>query len=1201
MMQDLERKLQRQQELANEIARHREELRRLRNSGPNVGFHTKGRPSVVQTVEANNMPKGRASQSDIQTQRRRSDPGGKSVRRNSRISLNKNTNSFQRGTGNRWQQWRRVSKGFISGSSKPKVNTQTRVVSNAKLSIPSPKTRAPSSFIRQTIKQSPGGNRRNSTINSADTTRTFNQRQNHRTAVPFRNNPGFSMKANTAPRISQGIQRIHRNTMPYKANGNNNQLNTRNSASGLPFKGKSDVERGLQNNRNNNGDRMYNHRNNLFDKMKTFTNLNRNTDNSLNTQSSKQTSVINSVPIKTDQYLSRNSNSPSETNNNHSPNIFVRPHSFHNSKAKPSHVQHRTSIQRKNKIGLNNDRNVDNRQIDVDNKAIFLRYQGGTLQARDQHFVKVQSRTSHRQATPGSLTSGGDTNVGRLTPHNFRNGQTQLQISNDIPLASVENKFGAVSSKVDSINVKQNPNVHGSNQLMQIKHPDTPQLFHPVDTLSQDLNTLPAASSDNHAISVKTSHASAVPIYSPNADANTVQQSAVPRQSSAAQLPVVVQQPQVSQHGIHQPAAPVPIQKYQTSQNFAKSPPVVQTVGAYPLPNTQIFSRSSQNVAQTLPGVQTVMAVSPQNPQTLSGISHNLAQPKPAVQTVGNIPQTNPQIVSSSSQNIAQSLHVVETIGNIHTQPLPSSQNLAQSLPNVQTVEANRPPTLQSSHPSIAQPLPGVKTGGPSSAQNPQVLTKPLPAVQTLGNTPFLSNNLSPTPITAPVANIPSLNQFPNYSPMASYWQQMSSGLGANFGMMQPGMSLRGIWDGSSANVPPEFSALGITHGSQLSPYWQNMMFGDSIDPPDPPDPVSNATTPVNGVVEMEPVILTTTTFEPPATVKPPKKVIHTTTVATPKPTTPNIIHSIAMQLANLLGKKNGLKLGNVSPEKPEPIVKPITQSGSIPAKVQKPLKEEVGVTDETKVNVVSKAEELPVLFLSGKAPKVRDPSQTIIDIGAAAIINTKVDPVLAGVKVDSIKAQKLAKKELVPKEVKANINSWKKPPNQNVVQAVVNVQSQPLNPMDLFPKDLLAKAVIANLKKPEYKVKKAPKVLVQSPISSNKMINVMHNPVSFIDSLLVNETPAPPPTTTTKTTTTTTTKAPVIVVAAEPAAVIDQTIQENKPQQQDQTSIIKSALVDILSKIKHMWAGSNSSLVEALLPVTTTTTEVTFIVYYLL
>ena len=1197
MMQDLERKLQRQQELANEIARHREELRRLRNSGPNVGFHTKGRPSVVQTVEANNMPKGRASQSDIQTQRRRSDPGGKSVRRNSRISLNKNTNSFQRGTGNRWQQWRRVSKGFISGSSKPKVNTQTRVVSNAKLSIPSPKTRAPSSFIRQTIKQSPGGNRRNSTINSADTTRTFNQRQNHRTAVPFRNNPGFSMKANTAPRISQGIQRIHRNTMPYKANGNNNQLNTRNSASGLPFKGKSEVERGLQKNRNNNGDSMYNHRNNLFDKMKTFTNHNRNTDNSLNTQSSKQTSVINSVPIKTDQYLSRNSNSPSETNNNHSPNIFVRPHSFHNSKAKPSHVQHRTSIQRKNEIGLNNERYVDNRQIDVDNKAIFLRYQGGTLQARDQHFVKVQSGASHRQEAPESLTSGGDTNVGRLIPHDFRNGQTQL---NGIPQASVENKVGAVSSQVESINGKQTLNVHGSNQFVQMKHPAAPQIVQPVNSLSQDLNTLPAASSDYHGISVKTSHASAEPIYSSNADTNKVQQSAVPRQSSAAQLPVVVQQSQVSQHGIHQPAAPVPIQNYQTPQNFAKSPPVVQTVGAHPLPNAQTFSRYSQNVAQTLSGVQTFSAVSPQNPQTLSGISHNLAQPKPVVQTVGNIPQTNPQIASSSSQNIAQPLPVVQTIGNVHTQPLPNSQNLVQPLPNVQTVGSYSSKTLHSSHQSIAQPLPGVQTVGPSSAPNPQVLTKPLPAVQSLGNTPFLSNNLRPTPMAAPVANIPSLNQFPNYSPMASYWQQMPSGLSANFGMMQPGMSLRGIWDGSSANVPPEFSALGITHGSQLSPYWQNMMFGDSIDPPDPPDPVSNATTPVNGVVEMEPVILTTTTFEPPATVKPTKKVIETTTAATLKPTTPNIIHSIALQLANLLGKRTGLKLGNVSPEKPKPIVKPIIKSDSIPVKVQKPLKEEFGVTGKTKVNVLSKGEELPVLFLSGKAPKVRDPTQTIIDIGSAAIINTKVDPVLAGVKVDSIKAQKLAKKELVPKKVKANVNSWKKTPNQNVVQAVVNVQSQPLNPMDLFPKDLLAKAVIANLKKPEYKVKKAHKVLVQSPISSNKMADVMHNPVSFIDSLLVNETPVPPPTTTTAPTTTTT-KAPVIVVAAEPKAVIGQTIPENKPKEQDQTSIIKSALVDILSKIKHMWAGSNSTLVEALLPVTTTTTTEVTILYCVL
>ena len=1172
MIQDLERKLQRQQELANEIARHREELRRLRNSGPNVGFNAKGRPSVVQTVGANSMPKGRASQS----------------------SLNKNTNSFQRGTGNRWQQWRRVSKGFISGSSKPKVNTQTRVVSNAKLSIPSTKTRVPSSFIRQTNKQSPGGNRQNSTINSADTTRTFNQRQNHRTAVPFRNTPGFAVKANTASRISQGVQTIHRNTIPYKADGNNNQLNTRNSASGLSFKGKSGFERGLQNNRNNNGDNMNNHRNKLFDKMKTFTNHNRNTDNSLNTKSAKQTSVISSVPIKPEQYLSRMSNSPSEINNNHSPNIFVRPKSFHNSKAKPSHVQHRTSIQRKNEISMNNQRNVNNGQRDADNKAIFLRYQDGTLQARDQHFVKVQSRNSHRQEAPGRLTSGGDTNVGRLIPHNFRNGQTQL------PQASVENKFGAVSSQVGSINGKQTLNVHGSNQLMQIKNPDTPQLFQPVDTLSKDVNTLPAASSDYHAISVKTSHASAEPIYSPNADTNKIQQSAVPRQSSAVQIPVVVQQPQVSQHGIHQPAAPVPIQNYQTSQNFAKPPPIVQTVGAYPLPNTHTFSRSSQNVAQTLPGVQTVRAVPQQNTQTLSGISHNLAQPKPHVQTVGNIPQTNPQVVSSSSQNIAQPLPVVETIGNIHTQPLPSSQNLDQSLPNVQTIGAHSPKTLHNSHPSIAQPLPGVKTGGPSSALNPQVLTKRLPAVQTLGNTQFLSNDLNPSPIAAPAANIPSLNQFPNYSPMASYWQQMSSGLGGNFGMMQPGMSLRGIWDGSSANVPPEFSALGITHGSQLSPYWQNMMFGDSIDPPDPPDPVSNATTPVIGVVEMEPVILTTTTFEPPATMKRTNKVIETTTVATPKPTTPNIIHSIALQLANLLGKRTGLKLGNVSPEKPKPIVKPIIKSDSIPVKVQKPLKEEVGVTGKTKVNVLSKGEELPVLFLSGKAPKVRDPTQTIIDIGPAAIINTKVDPVLAGVKVDSIKAQKLAKKELVPKEVKVNINSWKKPPNQNVVQAVVNVQSQPLNPMDLFPKDLLAKAVIANLKRPEYKVKKAPKVLVQSPISSNKMADVMHNPVSFIDSLLVNETPAPPPTTTTAPTTTTT-KAPVIVVAAEPKSVISQALPDNKPQQQDQTSIIKSALVDILSKIKHMWAGSNSSLVEALLPVTTTTTEVTFIVYYLL
>ena len=1255
MIQELERKLQRQQELANEIARQRAELRRLQNSGQNVGSATQRERmrSVVKTGASSVVPNSivartnnqrnalNGMQTPLRTNAHR--PSGPQVQQESSRSSNTNGRSSSR---NR-QSWRRIS----SAENRAHSNVNTRNRHNAQKAVSKnvvPNTRTiqkNSGFTSVNINRRNNiRNRQNSNIapilhvKSADKVTNVHQRHSHRTAVPFRNSPKVGTNSgavSTESRIPQNIKTINRNSIPFKTNNNalnviRNKPNTRQASADFPRSRTSDFDKAWQKSMTNKQASMHWNVDSQGIARQQPQQINQNSRN--NPQSYQQASTFNSGASKI-------------------PPVGARRHAISQSKSisdiSASIAGHRLQdtgqniIQRQatlNTVHRNGQGTFDRKQKDKDNKAIFLRYRDGILQARDQQMVKVQqSSTDERQNANLQDSMNNFVRVrNNIASQNLGNDHTNQLRRNNYPAVSVINKAGLVQgqrvqhgvSHITETAQGQVSHATGGEPLLTVVR-EKPSMYIPVDTLSpqQDFHSIAQVDQrSDPVVSVvvqnrppDTSLAAGPRQFSSSIQASN-RQTFITQKSN--ELPLVVDKsnnlPTVSLHShsshlglqdTHSPSQTVQIPVVLSStahisnpslQTVNSNPPLVNVV-SNTLPQTlQSVTVLSEDIHTVLPSEvksQTIKGPleSLQNSNSVPTVVQIPNNPNPSPSTTGNLPvvvqqsQVSPQILQQpASSNLHPSLPV-------------SSQTLNQPLPAVQTVgvlpvatqNLNIPASVSSSlHSSL-----------PVSSQT---LTQSLPAVQTVGVVPAITQSSNVAPLASSFSNIQLANQLSNISPMASF---------LNLNQASHGLGIGGLWDGGADNIPAAFRAAGITHGSQLNSAWQNWMFGDSIDPPDPPDPVNNGTNGATTEIEIETVVYASTTSAP-TTTKPPARKTLITTPAPSKTTKPNIIHSIALQLADLLGKRAEETLKNKQTKTSKPVkrlsntsighvktveVKANKSKGKQINKKKSPISEHSqahNLKADRKIVKVDNAikNEPPVMFLSGKIPKANAGEQTVVDIKAGSMIKTGIDPVLAGVKVNNVKAQRIVESPLPSQQdavTKRKVGTWKMPPADNVVQPIVKLQSNALNPLqNIFPESLLKSAVRKTLAKSVINlntdtIKQDPKVNVKSPKPTAKMVNLINNPVSFIDNLLVNESPSPViiPTTTPQ---------PEPVLVTDQNVLIDPPVQAAPPQ--DTSAVLKSALVDILSKIRHLWTGPDGSAAVTQPPMTTTTEVTTYL-----
>ena len=516
-----------------------------------------------------------------------------------------------------------------------------------------------------------------------------------------------------------------------------------------------------------------------------------------------------------------------------------------------------------------------------------------------------------------------------------------------------------------------------------------------------------------------------------------------------------------------------------------------------------------------------------------------------------NFQPVNAQHDKSFQQTIQTQISASESArqsGNIspNTKAV-GSQHAAVQQENQRTVTKQTNTTTADIHATVTKLQQMLQTLH-SKSQNKNIL----PAAQQMhGLSPVVVQSATVSPVAVQNSNILYNGVNQNNFPVVSNLQQTHA---------PQVFGLRQLWNGGYNQFSPAVSAS----------MWQQFMFGDSIDPPDMPDPTG---TPVPGTeVEIEGAPVTTTTTTVATTKKPTtttKRIA--TTVASQKTTKSNIIHSIALKLASLLGKTGGLPMGPHAKISDTAMIssqtvktKPLTDTAKKETKksnikvtvIEKNMKHNA---PQNRINVDAKPSDLlnrgkpivvtvnkpPVTFLSGKPLEERKAAQTIVDVAAADILNKALDPVLAGFNV----------KNVIAKQIGQGLNSNSVGALKTVQltqsgQQIASVQgdyladvSKILSGETVTPSVLVDNTQLA----PSATIKRTPSVVNAIPLPNDKpnsgvndaLINKVYHETTPITTIMVDQTVAP-------------------------------------PQATDATSLIKSAVVDILSKIRHMWTSSD-------------------------
>ena len=616
------------------------------------------------------------------------------------------------------------------------------------------------------------------------------------------------------------------------------------------------------------------------------------------------------------------------------------------------------------------------------------------------------------------------------------------------------------------------------------------------------------------------------------------------------------------------------------------------------------------------PVVQTVN-VGPPNARVDTSV-HAYAPPNqpPVVQTVQpeiqNV-QTPAQFpVVSNIQRIIPTLTAVQRGTNQEASVAKSA-----SLTNQQLLQTLQAAISQVSNvkPAIVQTIDS-SNAVPQNIQTSQADTSHL-NVQTPANIAQVA------PISSVVGSNLNVAQYPNVQSMAYGASPFHSPFGhqmENFGMGNLGMG--NMW------------GMGMHNPAVQAQMWQQLMLGgDSIDIPDPPDPTptvmaptptvmastssvaASQQTPVSGMagppkieVEVEgapPVptttettttTTTTTTIATTSTVKPkpkPKPKV-AAKVASNKKSNSDIINSIALKLAALLGKPQGLSLTQhnvvgaaakvrnkvsnvVNRNTLEPkaktmanpvvnVVKTVPQTETVNSKTIK-INTNYAKPVKAKTVEIDNAQplQLPVTFLSGKVPKKRKTVQTLVNTADLNVINPEVEPVLAGVDVKKANAEQIGAGPEIVKTDHINLNmfgSLKDFQPTHTPQPVVDVKPDKLIDITnvLTGKNILDGIVSVGS---AANVKSDPGTHGQVIQTNNVDPLVMDNLKNILDAKKV---------------TTITTVSPLVVNYQNVAPAPSVTSVNAPSKNNDTTAFIKTAVVDLLSQIKQLWMNSDLS-----------------------
>ena len=627
------------------------------------------------------------------------------------------------------------------------------------------------------------------------------------------------------------------------------------------------------------------------------------------------------------------------------------------------------------------------------------------------------------------------------------------------------------------------------------------------------------------------------------------------------------------------------------------------------------------------PVVQTVN-VGPPNARVDTSV-HAYAPPNqaPVVQTVQpeiqNV-QTPAQLpVVSNIQRIIPTLTAVERGTNQEASVAKSA-----SLTNQQLLQ-----TLQAAISQVSNVKPAIFQTIDSSNAVPQNIQTAQADTSHL-NVQTPANIAQVAPVTSVVGSNLNVAQYPNVQSMAYGASPFQSPFGhqmENFGMGNLGMG--NMW------------GMGMHNPAAQAQMWQQLMLGgDSIDIPDPPDPTptvmaptptemastssvaASQQTPVSGMagppkieVEVEgapPVptttettttTTTTTTIATTSTVKPKPKAKPKVSakVASNKKSNSDIINSIALKLAALLGKPQGLSLTQhnvvgaaakvrnkvsnvVNRNTLEPkaktmdnpvvnVVKAVPQTETVNSKTIK-INTNYAKPVKAKTVEIDNAQplQLPVTFLSGKVPKKRKTVQTLVNTADLNVINPEVDPVLAGVDVKKVNAEQIGAGPEIVKTDHINLNmfgSLKDFQPTHTPQPVVDVKPDKL--IDIT-NVLTGKNTLDGI------VSVGSAANVKSDPGTNGQVIQTNNVDPLVMDNLINTLGA-------KKVTTITTVSPLVVNYQNVAPAPSVTSVNAPSKNNDTTAFIKTAVVDLLSQIKQLWTNSDLSTSS------TTTTQVQY------
>ena len=644
----------------------------------------------------------------------------------------------------------------------------------------------------------------------------------------------------------------------------------------------------------------------------------------------------------------------------------------------------------------------------------------------------------------------------------------------------------------------------------------------------------------------------------------------------------------------------------------AQPPPLVQVVNT----NGGVLSQTTKTNSHSSNDKSLGQMLTNQNNQNL----------QPSVSTDSGTQLHVPK--NSVNTQVIQQTETLTANKSMHAEsPSETKQILQTLLALLKGTNTQTTANVDLNNNAVAQPVkhvaPDNKVNGITPKQNPVVQTLQRGQdmrnvnVQNSANIPVITNpayaqaigNLNA--VSGSNINVASHTNG-HLSPAVPAFQSPFGPQMGHFGNGYPGMGNVGIGN---------MWGMGMQNPAAAQHMWQQLMFGgDNIDIPDPPDPpptmMSSASTtyravspPVTGTGIIGPLRLefegeapfphttttvattTTTATTTTATTKTmkPKPKIKPKVVTKVKPKQipkPDIINSIALKLAALLGKSNanGFSLGQnrlKAATKPKAKTKAdghaINNQAQTVNKIKAVPKQQSVISENAQINTnfakslktsgdkVAHPQtlQLPVTFLSGKNPRQRKIAQELASTIDLNSFKPEVDPVLAGVDVKSVKAQQILAGPAIIKTDQINLKTLgtlEQFNSAHTYQPVVNVKPDSLNDITnvLTGKDtldgIISAGASANTKSDQGAQVKIDKHHMITNIATNTVTTVSPTALNY-----ANVAPAP------------------------------SLEAEGLPKTNDGTLVIKTAVVDLLSQIKQLWMHADISTQQP----TTTTTQV--------